>query len=177
MSWIDLNSGNAAAPARVVHAQPRPDWTRHEGLGAGTSPWDPHRPARRRATANRCARSLVAGLTIWMGLGDVSWASDADLVVVGPVVTMAAGKPNARALAVTGGKIAFVGDAVSARKRLRPGGRLMELEPGQVVIPGLVDAHVHMLDAGVMLQRCPLDEAKTKDRALEIIAEYSKAHP
>src|SRR5262245_43617243 len=126
---------------------------------------------------DRWTRSLVAGLTLWIGLCGVSWASDADLVVVGRVVTMAAGKPRARALAVTGGKIAFVGDAVSARKRLRPGGRLIELEPGQVVIPGLIDSHVHMLDAGVMLQRCPLDEAKTKDRALEIIAEYSKAHP
>ena len=94
-----------------------------------------------------------------MGLGGVSWASDADLVVVGPVVTMAAGKPSARGLAVTGGKITFVGDAASARKRLRPGGRLIALERGQTVIPGLVDVHVHMLDAGLMRQRCPLDEA------------------
>jgi predicted amidohydrolase YtcJ len=112
-----------------------------------------------------------------MGLGGVSWASDADLVVVGPIVTMAAGKPNARGLAVTGGKIAFVGDAASARKRLRPGGRLIALEREQTVIPGLVDAHVHMLDAGLMRQRLPLDEAKTKDDALEIITEYSKKHP
>jgi predicted amidohydrolase YtcJ len=113
-----------------------------------------------------------------MGLGGVSWASDADLVVVGPVVTMAAGKPNARGLAVTGGKIAFVGNAASAQKRLRPGGRLIVLEPGQVVIPGLVDAHVHMLDAGLMLQRCPLDEAPRgpdgKADALRMIAECSE---
>src|SRR5262245_65895884 len=64
MSWIDLNSAKAATPTRVAHAQPRPDWARHEGVLAGTSPSDPHRPARRRATASRCARSLVAGLTI-----------------------------------------------------------------------------------------------------------------
>ena len=178
MSWIDLNSAKAATPTRVAHAQPRPDWARHEGVLAGTSPSDPHRPARRRATANRCARSLVAGLTIWMGLGGISWASDADVVVVGTVVTMAAGKPNARGLAVTGGKIAFVGDAASARKRLRPGGRLIVLEPGQAVMPGLVDAHVHMLDAGLMLTRCPLDEAprgpEGKGPALEMIKECSK---
>jgi hypothetical protein len=74
-------------------------------------------------------------------------------------------------------KIAFVGDAASARKRLRPGGRLIALEREQTVIPGLVDAHVHMLDAGLMRQRLPLDEAKTKDDALEIITEYSKKHP
>src|SRR5262245_58683702 len=80
MSGVDLNSANAATPTRVAHAQPRPDWARHEGLLVGTSPSDPHRHARRRATANRCARSLVAGLTIWMGLGGVAWASDAVLV-------------------------------------------------------------------------------------------------
>src|SRR5262245_41144253 len=101
----------------------------------------------------------------------------ADLVVVGTVATMAAGKPNARGLAVTGRKIAF-GDAASARKRLRPGGRLIVLEPGQAVMPGLVDAHVHMLDAGLMLTRCPLDEAprgpEGKGPALEMIKECSK---
>src|SRR5215475_2049883 len=111
----------------------------------------------------------------------------ADLVVVGTVVTMAAKPSAARGLAVTGGKIAFVGDAASARKRLRPGGRLIALEPGQVVIPGLIDAHVHMLEGGLMLQRCTLDgtgknqcgqegKARTKDRVLEIIAKYSEAH-
>src|SRR5262249_13761040 len=138
---------------------------------------------------NRWAWSLVAGLTLWIGLYGISWASDADLVVVGPVVTMATGKPSAaRGLAVTGSKIAFVGDAASARELLRRGGRLIALEPGQVVIPGLVDAHVHMLEGGLMLQRCTLDgtgknqcgqegKARTKDRVLEIIAKYSKAHP
>jgi predicted amidohydrolase YtcJ len=184
MSWIDLDSAKAATPTRVAHAQPRPDWARHEGVLAGTSPSDPHRPARRCATANRCARSLVAGLTIWMGLGGASWASEADLVVVGPVVTMAASRPHARGLAVAGGKIVFVGDAASARKLLRSGGRLIALEPGQVVIPGLVDAHNHMMDAGLMRQRCALDMpggacggAKNKVDALKMIAKYSKEHP
>src|SRR5262245_13255616 len=184
MSWIDQNSAKAATATRVAHAQPRPDWARHEGLRAGTSPSDPHRPARRCATANRCARSLVAGLTIWMGLGGASWASQADLVVVGPVVTMAASRPHARGLAVADGKIVFVGDAASARKLLRSGGRLIALEPGQVVIPGLVDTHNHMMDAGLMRQRCALDMpggacggAKNKASALEKIAAYSKNHP
>src|SRR5215510_8971266 len=95
-----------------------------------------------------------------MGLyGTARATSQADLVVVGTVVTMAASTPRAQALAVSGGKVAFVGDAASARKRLRPGGQLIALEPGQAVVPGLVDAHVHMLDAGLMLKRCPLDEA------------------
>src|SRR5215813_13460950 len=113
-----------------------------------------------------------------MGLyGTARATSQADLVVVGTVVTMAASTPRAQALAVSGGKVAFVGDAAAARKRLRPGGRLIALEPGQAVVPGLVDAHVHMLDAGVMGKRCTLDEAKTKARALELIGQYSRAQP
>src|SRR5262245_249734 len=168
----------------ALHAQPRPDWARHEGVLAGTSPADPHRPARRCATANRCARSLVAGLMFWIGFGGTSWAGQADLVVVGPVVTMAASRPHARGLAVADGKIVFVGDAASARKLLGSGGRLIALEPGQVVIPGLVDAHNHMMDAGLMRQRCALDmpggacgDAKNKASALEKIAAYGKKHP
>src|SRR5262245_24737870 len=174
MSWIDLNSAKAATFTRVAH----------EGLLAVTSPSDIHRPARRCATANRCARSLVAGLTIWMGLGGASWASQADLVVVGPVVTMVASRPHARGLAVAGSKIVFVGDAASARKLLRPGGRLIALQREQTVIPGLVDAHNHMMDAGLMRQRCALDMpggacggAKNKVDALKMIAKYSKEHP
>src|SRR5262245_42300047 len=184
MSWIDLNSAKATTSTRVAHTQPRPDCARHEGLLAVTSPSDIHRPARRCATANRCARSLVAGLTIWMGLGGASWTSQADLVVVGPVVTMVASRPHARGLAVAGSKIVFVGDAASARKLLRPGGRLIALQREQTVIPGLVDAHNHMMDAGLMRQRCALDMpggacggAKNKASALEKIAAYSKNHP
>src|SRR5262245_8711760 len=184
MSGVDLNSANAATPTGVAHAQPRPDWARHRGLLPGTSPSDPHRHATRRATANRCARSLVAGLTIWMGLGGVSWAGQADLVVVGPVLTMAASRADAQGLAVAGGKIVFVGDAASPRKLLRRGGRLIVLEPGQTVIPGLVDAHNHMMDGGLMRQRCALDMpgtacgvAKNKAEALKIIAQYSKDNP
>src|SRR5262249_35641413 len=63
-----------------------------------------------------------------MGLGGVSCAGPADRVVVGPVVTMPASRPQVRGLAVAGGKIVFVGDAASARKLLRSGGRLIALE-------------------------------------------------
>src|SRR5262245_2170052 len=177
MIWVDRSCPTVTL-TRAPHPQPRRnDRARHEGLPARSSRSDPRRHARRRVIPNRCVRSLVAALTIWMALCGASWASQADLVVVGPIVTMAPSRLHAQGLAVAGGKIAFVGDAASARKRLRSGGRLIALERGQAVIPGLVDAHVHMLGAGVMRQRCTLDEAKTKARALEIIAAYSKEHP
>jgi predicted amidohydrolase YtcJ len=54
---------------------------------------------------------------------------------------------------------------------------LIELRPEEMVLPGLIDSHVHMLDAGLARQRCVLDEAKTPDQVLQIIADYSRDHP
>src|SRR5262245_60001933 len=106
MTWIDSTYPKVAAPTRAARPRPWPDdRARHERLPDGTSPSDPHRHGRRRATATQCARALVAGLSIWRALCGASWTSQADLVVVGPVVTMAASTPHARGLAVAGGKI------------------------------------------------------------------------
>ena len=46
-----------------------------------------------------------------------------------------------------------------------------------MVLPGLIDSHVHMLDAGLARQRCVLDEAKTPAEVLAIIADYNRDHP
>ena len=80
----------------------------------------------------------------------------ADLIVIGDIHTMDASAPKAEAIAVAGGRLVFVGDARQARALLRPGGRTIELAPGQSVLPGLVDSHVHMLEAGVLQLGCPI---------------------
>jgi predicted amidohydrolase YtcJ len=80
-------------------------------------------------------------------------------------------------MAIAGGRIVFVGAAGSARRLLRPGGRLIELGPEEMVLPGLIDSHVHMLDAGLARQRCVLDEAKTPEQVLKIIADYARDNP
>src|SRR5262245_37289260 len=98
-------------------------------------------------------------------------ATQADLVVVGNVATMAAGRPHAGGMAVAGGRLVFVGGAGPARQLLRPGGRLIELEPGQMVLPGLIDSHVHMLEGGLFLNRCLLYDLKTRPQVLEKITE------
>ena len=86
----------------------------------------------------------------------------ADLIVIGDIHTMDASAPKAEAIAVAGGRLVFVGDARQARALLRPGGRTIELAPGQSVLPGLVDSHVHMLDAGVLQLGCPIEDPKSK---------------
>src|SRR4030095_9045155 len=78
-----------------------------------------------------------------------SYTRAADLIVIGDVYTMDASAPKAEAIAVAGGRLVFVGDARRARALLRRGGRTIKLAPGQSVLPGFVDSHVHMLEAGL----------------------------
>jgi predicted amidohydrolase YtcJ len=85
--------------------------------------------------------------------------------------------PKAGGLAVKGDRLVYVGTAAGAQQQLRPGGRLIRLAPGQLALPGLIDSHVHMFDAGIMGQRLELDELKTKEAILAAIATYAKAHP
>nr|WP_231126243.1 amidohydrolase family protein [Motilibacter aurantiacus] len=59
------------------------------------------------------------------------------------VHTLVPGAAPATALAVSGGRIVAVGDERDVKTTI--GGRTQVLEaPGQVVVPGLVDAHVHL---------------------------------
>src|SRR5262245_27284633 len=106
---------------------------------------------------------VVVCLVLLLGCGDRTSVetSRADLVVVGNVHTMNASAPRAEAIAIAGGRLVFVGDAGRARALLRPDGRTVELAPGQIVLPGLVDSHVHMLEAGVLQLGCVVEGPKT----------------
>src|SRR5262249_33530400 len=84
---------------------------------------------------------LIVSAVLCLGLSAMALETpQADLVVVGNIATMAADRPHAGGMAIAGGRLVFVGGAESARQLLRPGGRLIELEPGQMVLPGLIDS-------------------------------------
>lgn len=121
---------------------------------------------------------LVAACAVGMAIAAPNGADPgADLVVVGEIRTSTGSAARAGGLAVRGQKIVTIGTAVEARKQLRRGGRLIRLRPGQIVMPGLIDSHVHMLDAGVMNLQCAVGEPKTKQAMLATIKAYAVAHP
>lgn len=127
---------------------------------------------------SRIKMCLITGGLLSLGLAGTVWgATGADLVVLGEVYTMSNAQPHAGGFAVRDGRIIYVGKASEAKKRLRPGGELIRLKPGQTVLPGLIDSHVHMLDAGVLHEQCALGEPKTKEEMLATIAKYAQAHP
>src|SRR5262245_53270654 len=101
------------------------------------------------------------------------------LIAIGDVYTMDAAAPKAEAIAVAGGRLVFVGDARRARALLRRGGRTIKLAPGQSVLPGLVDSHVHMIEGGLQHGDCPIQppEPKTYEELAAVIEACAAAQP
>lgn len=82
------------------------------------------------------------------GLKEVATLSDGAIPRVGAAMTQLSSVPDAT-IAVDRGHFAYVGPGRTASRevRLRSGGRRLHAE-GCVALPGLVDAHTHLLFAG-----------------------------
>lgn len=108
---------------------------------------------------------------------EMASAGDANLVIIGPIRTMAEDKPQVQGMAVKDGRIIYTGTAEEARQHLAEGGSLIELNDGQSVLPGFVDSHIHMLDAGILRRTCMMEEPQTKAQVLAIVEEYAQKNP
>jgi len=84
----------------------------------------------------------------------------ADLVYRnGPVHTVDAQDSVQEALAVRAGRIVYVGSAAGAAALVGEGTRVIDLQ-GRMLMPGLVDAHMHPQSGGSRLLNCSLDYAR-----------------
>jgi predicted amidohydrolase YtcJ len=74
----------------------------------------------------------------------------------GVVFTADSEHPSASAIAIRAGRIVYVGDDAGVVAFAGPETTTVDLE-GRFVMPGLVDGHMHPLDAGRMLLQCSLN--------------------
>ena len=65
----------------------------------------------------------------------------------------------------------------SSRPRADPHTVRVELEPGEIAIPGLTDAHLHVIDAALAMTQVDLSTAPTLDEGLERIAAAARRVP
>jgi hypothetical protein len=83
-------------------------------------------------------------------------------------------KGDAQAIGIRGTRIVFVGSNEHAMAWRGEKTRLIDLH-GATVIPGLVDAHVHILELGRMLERVNLVGVATEAEAVEKVAARAAA--
>ena len=99
-----------------------------------------------------------------------------DLVVVNAnIVTMNPRQPSAEAMAIAGDRIAWVGGADEARRHY-PGSVTLDLA-GATVIPGIIDAHTHLLSLGESLIKISLKDLPTEDAIVERIRKEAATLP
>lgn len=101
--------------------------------------------------------------------------SDDLIVYNASVITMDDRRPHADGFAVSGGKFSFVGSNEALQARAGQGTRVVDLD-GRVVIPGLIDGHLHPVphyQAGHRLHRVALGAATTPD--MQVLIDKLKA--
>ena len=90
----------------------------------------------------------------------------ADLIVINArVYTVDDARPVVSALAVRDGRIAFTGSVREAMALKGTGTRVIDAG-GRTIIPGMVDAHAHLLGLGQSLRSVPLYGAKSYDEVI-----------
>ena len=98
----------------------------------------------------------------------------ADLVLVnGRIYTVDNSRPQASALAVRGGRVLFVGSDAEARVLSNASTRVIDLN-GATVVPGIVDAHAHLLGLGSALRRVNLAGSASYDEVIERVKTFSR---
>ncbi len=101
-------------------------------------------------------------------------APPADLIVTNArIYTVDDAHPLADALAVRGGRVAFVGDTRGALALRGPPTRVVDLG-GRTVIPGMVDAHGHVSGLGSALAIVDLTGASSYDEIIARVAARAK---
>ena len=124
------------------------------------------------------ASARAAALALALAAAPAVAAPDAaDLVVTDAMIYTAAGPTLAQALAVRHGKLLYVGDAQGAAAYVGPRTEVRHAG-GRLIVPGLVDAHIHPIDI-VDLDVCDLDSAAKSLRELSVFVKacIERYHP
>src|SRR5215207_6932821 len=104
-----------------------------------------------------------------------------DALVTGRIATLAGGASDGfgwvEAIGIRDGRVAFAGSEVFLETRADPFTRRIALEPDQVAVPGLTDAHLHLAQAAIARRQIDLTDAATLEAGLGRIRAAHIASP
>jgi predicted amidohydrolase YtcJ len=97
----------------------------------------------------------------------------ATLVVHGRIWTANRDQPWAEAIAMRGERIVAVGSRDEITRLTDNGTETIDAGDG-LVVPGLIDSHIHLVDGGLQLTRVQLRDAATREEFARRIGEFAK---
>ena len=121
-------------------------------------------------------RSLLALLSLAIAPA-LAAQEPADLIVTNArIYTVDDNRPIAAAMAIRDGRVIFVGSARGAE--VFAGSRTERLDlDGKTVIPGMVDAHAHLLGLGTALRIVDLVGTRSYEEVIERVVERARTVP
>lgn len=122
-------------------------------MTASHSPQRTRHPLRQLAAI---ASSLAAAMLLAPGSAAANSTAADRVLTDGSIYTVDRDRPWARALAIDGGRIVYVGGSDGARRYIGPKTKVTDLDD-RMVMPGLEDGHTHPSAAGEVLSSCSLD--------------------
>ncbi len=86
------------------------------------------------------------------------------------------GKAGARAVLIRGNKIHASGEPGKVRRQASEGAEEIDARGG-LILPGLQDAHTHLLAGGLAMGKLSLAGVRNLDEAVERVRRYAEKHP
>ena len=102
-----------------------------------------------------------------------------DMLITGRIATLAgdSGFGWVEAIGIREGRVAFAGSEVDLETRADPFTERIRLEPDQVAVPGLTDAHLHLVQAAMASRQVDLTAAATLEDGLGLVADAHRRLP
>ena len=127
---------------------------------------------------SRAARTLITMMSAFT-LAACSGGKSAPVtlaVVNARIWTGNAKRPWAEAIAVRGDRIAAVGSSAEIQKMVPKGAKVVDAH-GQMMVPGFIDSHTHIISAGRGLAMVKLRDASTQAEFIARIKAFAKTVP
>jgi predicted amidohydrolase YtcJ len=102
------------------------------------------------------ASLVIVALTLGHATASEAASAPETLYINGYVYTADANDSVQEAVAVANGRISYVGSSSGARALATPSTQIVDLQ-GRMLMPGLVDGHMHPLQGGAVLLKCNLN--------------------
>lgn len=129
-----------------------------------------------RLKTHNMNKLLLVIAIAWLAGTPVSADPPADLVLHGFVWTAETTRPWAEAIAIQGTKVVAVGSRASMSDWVGADTEVIQADQA-LIVPGWIDAHVHLLDGGANLNSVQLRDATTQELFVQRIAEYAARTP
>lgn len=122
-------------------------------------------------------RSFLVALILFAPSLALTQRAPADLIVTNArIYTVDPSRPFVEAMVVANGRVVFTGPAGAALTYRGSNTRVLDAQ-GQTVIPGMIDAHVHLLGLGTALRTVDLVGTTSYDQIVQRVAARAKEVP